>query len=449
MKKKAWSIGLIAFFCLAVSFVVIKYKNKQQIERNTVYTLLPRNGNNNYAEWLALKNNADSLMARIKAKPTDTKAAIALTNIYIIEARISGNVAYYDNAALHTVEGILAKQPDNAEALMLKSLLELSQHHFAEGLQTATIAVNLVPNNAFGYGLLVDANVELGNYEAAVDAADKMITIRPDLRSYSRISYLREIYGDYPGAISAMKLAVAAGVTAEENTEWCRTQLGRLYENIGEVPQAVYQYNLSLAARPGYVNALSGLGRIALFEKKYDSAIYFNNLAAGLSNDLGIKQSLANAYLHAGQIEKAKAIRTEAINVMIKNAEKSNDESGVGHYSDKELAYAYIHNNDLEKALEHALAEYNRRPKNIDVNETMAWVYYKRNEIAKALPFLEAAMLTNSKKPELLSVAGLIYIKSGNIEKGNKMLKLGLVNNPVMVEDFINESTAVIQKKSN
>ena len=446
MKKKAWSIGLIAFFCLAVSFVVIKYKNKQQIERNTVYTLLPRNGNNNYAEWLALKNNADSLMARIKAKPTDTKAAIALTNIYIIEARISGNVAYYDNAALHTVEGILAKQPDNAEALMLKSLLELSQHHFAEGLQTATIAVNLVPNNAFGYGLLVDANVELGNYEAAVDAADKMITIRPDLRSYSRISYLREIYGDYPGAISAMKLAVAAGVTAEENTEWCRTQLGRLYENIGEVPQAVYQYNLSLAARPGYVNALSGLGRIALFEKKYDSAIYFNNLAAGLTNDLGIKQSLANAYMRAGQTEKAKTIRSEAINIMLKNTEKSNGEPGAGHYSDKELAYAYIHNNDLDKALEHALAEYNRRPKNIEVNETMAWVYYKRNEIAKALAFLQAAMLTNSKKPELLSMAGLIYIKSGNIEKGNKMLKLGLVNNPVIVEDFINESTAVIQK---
>ncbi len=448
MKKKVWSIGLIAFFCLAVGFVVVKYKNKQQLKADTVYPLLPRKGSNNSAEWVALKNTADSLIGKIKANPEDNKAAIALANTYIIESRISGNVAYYDYAALRTVEGILTKQPDNAEALMLKSLLQLSQHHFTEGLQTATVAVSQVPNNAFVYGLLVDANVEMGDYKAAVDAAEKMITIRPDMRSYSRISYLREIHGDYQGAISAMKLAVAAGVPSEENTEWCRTQLGRLYENVGDVPKAIYQYQLSLAARPGYVNALAGLGRIALFEKKYDSAIFFHNQAAGLTDDVGIKQSLANAYMRAGQTEKATSLRTEAIKVMIENSEGDSDDPEVGHYSDKELAHAYVYNNDLNKALEHALAEYNRRPKNIEVNETMAWVHYKRKEIAKALPYLEAALITNNKKPELLILAGLIYVESGNVEKGSKMLQLGQKNNPVMVDDFINENTAMIQKYS-
>jgi hypothetical protein len=54
---------------------------------------------------------------------------------------------------------------------------------------------------------LVDGNVEMGNYATAIEEADKMISIRPDIRSYSRASYLREIHGDYPGAIDAMKLA--------------------------------------------------------------------------------------------------------------------------------------------------------------------------------------------------------------------------------------------------
>jgi len=66
--------------------------------------------------------------------------------------------------------------------------------------------------------------VEMGNYTAAVENSDKMVSIRPDIRSYSRISYLREIYGDYPGSIEAMKMAVGAAYR-DEATEWSRVQL--------------------------------------------------------------------------------------------------------------------------------------------------------------------------------------------------------------------------------
>ena len=50
--------------------------------------------------------------------------------------------------------------------------------------------------------------------------ADKMVSIRPDLRSYSRISYLREIHGDMPGAIEAMKMAIQAGYPGYEDRAW-------------------------------------------------------------------------------------------------------------------------------------------------------------------------------------------------------------------------------------
>ena len=446
MKKKYWYIILLVFFAATVSFVVIKYKNKQQAEKDTSYTLLPRKDNSNNAEWLAAKQNADNLINKIKVNPADTKSELALVNAYIMEARISGNIAYYDKAAMKTVDNILTTEPGNYEALMLKALIQLSQHHFADGLATANTAVNINPNSAFVYGLLVDANVEMGNYDAALDAADKMVTIRPDLRSYSRIAYLREIYGDYPGAVSAMKLAVESGVPAEESTEWCRTQLGRLYENMGEINKASFQYNLSLAARPGYAYALAGLGRIASYEKKYDSAVYYYQQAQNVVTDLGVKENLAIAYSNAGQPEKASALNKEVIDEMNKNAQISISDPTIGHYSDKELAYAYLQNNDYDKALEHALAEYNRRPKNIDVNETMAWVYYKRNEINKALTYLDAAFVTHSKNPMLLCTAGLIYAKTGNTEKGKMMLSLGLKHDPVMQEDIKKESIEALQK---
>ncbi len=444
MKKNYWQFALMLFFVASVSFVVIRYTNKQQAENNAVYTLLPRKDNNNKAEWLLAKQRVDKLIAKLKARSGDTKTELALANAYIIESRISGNLAYYDKAALTTVDRIIEREPKNYEALMLRSLLQLSQHHFAEGLETAKLAVSIDSNSAFVYGLLVDANVEMGNYEAAVDAADKMVSTRPDLRSYSRISYLREIHGDYAGAVAAMKLAVQAGIPAEEATEWCRVQLGRLYENMGEVEKARFQYNLSLAARPGYVYALSGLGRIASFEKKYDSAIYYFEQAVALMTELGIKNNLANAYDIAGNKEKANNMYKQIIDEMNKQEKALIDDPDMGHYSDKEQAYVYLQSNNYDKALQHALAEYKRRPDNIEVNEMMAWVYYKRNEIDKALPYIDAAFVTNSMNPVLLCTAGLIYLKTGDTEKGKKMLSLGLKNNPVLPVDLKKESTEAL-----
>jgi tetratricopeptide (TPR) repeat protein len=96
-----------------------------------------------------------------------------------------------------------------------------------------------------------------------------MISIRPDIRSYSRISYLREIHGDPEGAIEAMKLAVDAGQPGAEGTEWARVQLGKLYEQTGELKYAEMNYAISLQNRPNYPYALAGLARLAVAAKDF------------------------------------------------------------------------------------------------------------------------------------------------------------------------------------
>ena len=119
MKNNYWYIMLLAFFICAVSFVVIKFKNKQQAENNTMYPLLLRKDNSTRTEWLAAKKNADNLITKIKADPADTKSALALANTYIMEARITGNTVYYDKAAMKTVDNVLIREPRNYEALLL------------------------------------------------------------------------------------------------------------------------------------------------------------------------------------------------------------------------------------------------------------------------------------------------------------------------------------------
>jgi tetratricopeptide (TPR) repeat protein len=381
----------------------------------------------NTAEANQVKIKFEELVKIVRTNPDEIKSRIALASLYIQEARVTGDYMYYDRAAMKYVNEVLEKDPSHFEALTFKSLIFLSQHHFAEGLALAEKARAIHPENAFVHGILIDGQVEMGNYAAAVEEAEKMISIRPDLRSYSRISYLREIHGDYPGAIEAMKMAVDAGFPGDEATEWSRVHLGHLYAITGDMKSAEMHYLIALQRRPGYAYAIAGQARIALAAKDYHKAIAYYLQADSLVIDHSFKEDIAEVYELAGQKNKADSIIESLVNTMSKDAAIGSHDESAGHYADKELAYVYLKSGNYDKALEHALAEYNRRPGNIEVNETVAWVYYNRKEYDRALPYLREALKTKSKNPTLLCRAGLIYAKSGDKEKARQYLD-GLVN---------------------
>lgn len=427
MKKKTIYTITIILFALAIVSIVLKYKSDEEKKENAVYALLPRKGAAAQSEeWKYIQSKANQLLAIVKTRPGDEKSLLSLAGLYIQEGRATGQYMYYDKAALKCVNTVLKKDADNFNALTLKALLFLSQHHFAEGLEVAEKAQKINPYNAFVYGLIVDGNVEMGNYTAAIENSDKMISIRPDIRSYSRISYLREIHGDYPGAIDAMKMAVGAGVPGDEGTEWSRIQLGRLYENTGDLDNAAMHYSIALENRPGYAYALAGMARVAAAKKEYDKALTFYQQADSLINDFSIKEEMADVYNNAGQKEKALQVATSVINGMNAASSRERKDDSAGHYSDRELAYAYLKVNDYNKALDHALLEYNRRPANIDVNETLGWVYYCRGDYATALPYMKAALKTNSKNPTLLCRAGLVFSKTGDKTIAKTLLQSAL-----------------------
>ena len=314
--------------------------------------------------------------------------------------------------------------------LVFKSLIYMSQHHFADGLAVAHKAQQVNPYNAYVYGLLVDGNVEMGNYDTAVSYADRMVSVRPDLTSYSRVSYLREIFGDYNGAIKAMQMAVEAGGAGDEHTEWSRYQLANLYQKTGDYNKADTLYQLSLTVRPDYAYALAGLAQIEVAQKDYTKAINLYNKADSVVDDYSIKEELVDAYQQSGQQAKADQLSRQVIDELNANAQAAVANQNLGHYADKELAYAYLKIKDNDKALEHAMLEYNRRPNNIDVNETVAWVYYCRGEYAKAVPYINVAMRTHSKNPVLLSRAALIYYKSGNQQLAKATISETSLQNP-------------------
>lgn len=436
----------LAVFLALVALIIFRYEAKQKNEQAKVYYLLERSSSATQTdEWNAIVQKTNSLIQKLQDNPGDNASLISLASIYIQEGRVTGNHVYYDKAALKCVNDVLQKDENNFEALSLKSVIFLSEHHFAEALATAQRAVSINPYNAFVYGSLVDAYVELGNYEAAIESLDKMISIRPDLRSYARVSYLREIYGDYPGAIEAMKLAVEAGAPGDETTAWTRVQLGQLYEKTFDLTNAEMQYRIALEERPSYAYALAGLGRIALSDKRHAQAINLFLKADSLIVDYSIREELADAYMQNGELDKAEKLTRKIFDDMrAMNNSQSIDDSAA-HYSDREIAYASLKINDYGNALRHALAEYNRRPENIDVNEMLAWTYYSQGKYSLALPYIKKALRTNSRNPTLLCRAGLIFSKAGEQGRGNALLRQVISTNPNLAFDLRSEAVKTLE----
>lgn len=446
MKKTFLYLAILSVFIAAVVFIFYKYKSGVAKEENTIYTLLERKDTTRQTEeWRKTEAQAMRFLNAIRTNQQDSTALLGLATIFVQEARITGNYAYYDMAALKYTNDVLKMDSLNFPALTLKSLLYLSQHHFADGLVIAEKAKNVNPYNAYVYGLLVDGNVEMGNYDSAVANAQRMVDIRPDIRSYSRISYLREIYGDYKGAIDAMALAVGAGVPGDEATEWSRIQLGHLFENTGDVKSAEQQYTDALAERPGYAYALAGLARIATLNKDYNKAVSYYTQAIAAVSDFSFKEGLADVYRLNNEKQKADALENEVIKEMSEQAQNGNNNENIGHYVDRELAYAFIKTNDYDKALEHAMLEYNRRPANIDVNEALAWAYYAKGDYANALPFIKTALKTGSKNPTLLCRAGLIFAKNGDTNSAKINLEAALKTNANIPENLRAESKGILQ----
>lgn len=239
-------------------------------------------------------------------------------------------------------------------------------------------------------------------------------------------------------------MAVKAGITGMEQTEWCRVYLGKLYEQTGNIDTAEWIYQAASMARPNYAYALAGLGRIARSKKNYPEAIKDFEEAESLLKDQSFGDELIDLYRLTGETEKANSMAKEVIKTLQASSNTNDRNPDAGHYSDKELAYLYLKLGDNDNALKHAKLEYDRRPANIDVNEMMAWVYYKRGEYAKALPFADKSLSTGSKNSELLCRTGLIYCKNNQSEKGSLLIAAAAKQNPFLPEDLIAEAKSYI-----
>ena len=368
----------------------------------TVPELLDRNEKlYNGKEWESVQNEYVSARETLTNPKLKVKSSLRLAALFTNEARITGEHGHYYPAALQVLNNALTNiknEDDHFLALTMKAGVLLSQHEFQEALSIGKTALNLNPHNAHIYGVLVDAYVELGDYTSAVAMADKMVNLRPDLRSYARISYLREIHGDIKGAKAAMQLAVDAGFPTHEQTAWTRLTLGELLQTYGETEAAAFQYQKILTQRENYPFAIAALAGIAFEKKDYKKAEVLLQESISIIPEVGFYIQLAELYQATNRKSEVEKIIPAVFEML---------EDDVVHGHNMNLEYADLYLNlikDYDKALEYAEMEYTKRPKNIDVNRMLAKIYNAKDSTKIAKKYATLAGFTGSLHPDLVAL---------------------------------------------
>jgi tetratricopeptide (TPR) repeat protein len=359
---------------------------------------------------------------RLQQFPTDDRAFTDLGLAYLQKARETNDPAYYSQAET-ALKQALAQNAGNADALGAMGSLALSRHAFREALDWGVKAHTAAPNKAYPYGVIADAQTELGQYDAAVATLDKMVHTRPDLSSYSRISYARELHGDVDGAIAAMQQAAEAGGPAPENVSWVQVQLGNLYFNAGRLGEAEHAYQAALAAYPDYLHALAGMGQVRAAQGKPAEAIAYYKQAVAAVPLPQYLQALGDLYTAQGDTAAAQTQYDTVRQIFVVFA-------AGGVNVDAERA-AFLADTDSEPAEAVRLAQAAIATRDdIHTWDTLAWAQYRAGQVADAQKSAAQALRLGTRNPLILFHAGMIAAKAGDSANARQWLGQVLAINP-------------------
>lgn len=338
--------------------------------------------------------------ARLRANRSDEMAAVGLADALVRQARVASDASLpiraeqVLRASIRTTDGYAARR-------MLGAVL-LAQHRFAEALEAGKAAQRLNPDDPWNLGVIGDAALELGRYDEAFAAFDRMAALRPNAASYARVAYARELQGDLDGAIAAMQRAIAAtGANDPEALAWHWSQVGTLERVAGRVDRAETAYRRALHAFPGHPYARAGRARLWAATGRGDEALkeYESLHAAAPSPELAA--AIGDLHKQRGDDDTALRLWSEAERL---------EREGWEHESPQPAALArMLAERDLKIDEAVRLARQASASRDdIHTNDALAWSLFKAGDLEGARAASLRARRTGTKDPLILAHAAAI-----------------------------------------
>jgi tetratricopeptide (TPR) repeat protein len=355
------------------------------------------------------------LQQAVREHPERTASYSLLGGAYLQRVRETGDPSYYRRAEA-ILERALERDPRDPGTLTGIGALAAARHDFTTALDYGRRARRLAPDVVRPYGVVVDALVELGRYDAAARELQRMVDLKPDLASYARVSYFRELQGDLDGAVEAMGLAVSAAGGTPENTAYVQTLLGNLELTRGRPAAAREAYRTALDRFPGYMPARAGLARLAAAGGRLDEAIRgYRAVVARLP--------LPEHVIALGETELAAGHRAEARRdfELVRAERRLLAASGVN--TDVELAVFEVDHGDRRRGVRLARRAWRAAP-SVRSADALGWALTSAGRPRAGHGWARRALRLGSRDPLFRFHAGIAARRSGRAEEAARHLKI-------------------------
>jgi tetratricopeptide (TPR) repeat protein len=248
------------------------------------------------------------------------------------------------------------------------------------------------------------------------------VNVKPELSSYARVSYFRELHGDLAGALAAMQLAVTAGGGTAENVGYVQALVGKLHFDAGDYAAAENAYRSSLETDPGFPAATAGLARVEAAQGDYPVAIH--RLRALIQ-----RLPLPDYVIALGDTEQAAGMSAAAQRDYQLVGVETRLLQANGVNTDAELALFEADHGDASQAVDLAARAWAAAP-SVRSADAYSWALSAAGRDGEALAMSAMAMRLGSRDPSFLYHAGMVALRSGHAGRAHAFLSRLVAQSP-------------------
>lgn len=368
-----------------------------------------------------LSGSIDALQRRLQRLPEDESAWSALGFAYVAQARRTADPSFYGKAEQALARSLELEPEANADALAGQAALANARHDFAGGRDLATAAVEADAYDSTARGVLADAQIELGDMEAALTTLDAMLALKPGVPSFTRVAYTYEVRGDVENARYSLERALDVSSNAGD-ASFVLLQLGDLAFSQGDLEAADEAYAEGLRRDPDQVALLASVARTRAAQGRTTEATeQWAEVVERLPQPSYLVEygELLDSLGRSEEAAQQYAVADTAARLY----------EASGSVQDVEMVLYQADHGRPAQALESAQLQYDSR-RSAHVLDAMAWALHVNGRDTEALDLSLRAQQLGTRNALWAYHRGMIQLSLGRREDARASLEEALATNP-------------------
>jgi tetratricopeptide (TPR) repeat protein len=284
----------------------------------------------------------------------------------------------------------------------------ITKHEFRQARTNLQEALAIGDGKASSYLMLVDVNLELGDYPGAEHIL-KSFTNKKSFAYLIRDAKIKDHQGDLDSAIILMEHAVDRIKENKSLFTWTMSNLGDMYGHASRISESYQAYLEVLKQDPDYDHALKGIAWIAVVHDRNTQE------AKRILNFIDTRKATPDMHLmlaEIAEVENDAGEKKKQLELFTNEARNSKYGGMYNTYLAKLEAEEF---SNPQTAISIAEQEIQNRPTPLSY-DLLAWGLFHKGEYREALEIANKNVLNRTYEPVALYHMAMIY-KSNGLEK--------------------------------